>query len=400
MIRTHFSIAALLAILVTAVSAADGRVLDSMDALSFQQPKEKATVELVDGKEGAHAIKFTFADQCLNAFCFSKIRGKEDWDSAAGISFWVKGDGSANMGGIQFVWNEDYGVRYGYAFPIDSTDWKKITIRWSDLLPETSNAKALPLGKDGNAPSKLGAMWVGKWWYWKNFAAHSFAIDDIRLEATIPPPADAPKPASPLAHVVEKLKAKQPITVVTMGDSLTDYAHWANKPINWPTLFKEKLKAKFGSEVTIVNPAMGGTELRQNVVLIPRWLKQAPEPDLVTICFGFNDWNSGMRGEMFEKTMADAIDRVRRATNGKADVLVITTNPAVEYWDTLAELAEAVRKAAAAKGAALADTYAAFHEEGKTDRAHLYCNDKTHMGPPGHEVIAKTVFAQIEAAAK
>lgn len=377
----------------------EGRVLDAMDMLSFQKPKEKATLELAEGKDGK-AVKFTFADQCMNAFCFSKIRGAADWDAAAGISFWVKGDGSANLGGIQFVWNEDYGARYGFAFPIDSTEWKKIVVRWSDLLPETSNAKTVPLGPGGNAPSKLGAMWVGKWWYWKNFAAHSFAIDDIRLEAAIPPPAEAVRPAAPLQHLTEKLKTKQPITIVTMGDSLTDFAHWANKPVNWPTLLKEKLKTKYGSDVTIVNPAMGGTELRQNMVLIPRWLKQAPEPDLVTICFGFNDFNSGMRGPLFEQTMADAVDRVRRATNGKADVLLITTHPAVEHWDTLAELADAVRKAASAKGAALADTYAAFHEAGKTDREHLFCKDKVHMGPAGHELIAKTAAGVIDGAAK
>ena len=27
---------------------------------------------------------------------------------------------------------------------------------------------------------------------------------------------------------------------------------------------------------TIVNPAIGGTQLRQNLVLIPRWLAKAP----------------------------------------------------------------------------------------------------------------------------
>ena len=34
----------------------------------------------------------------------------------------------------------------------------------------------------GNAPSKISALWVGKWWYWRDYPAHSFAIDDIRLD--------------------------------------------------------------------------------------------------------------------------------------------------------------------------------------------------------------------------
>src|SRR5205823_6501944 len=99
------------------------------------------------------ALKFSYDDACQNAFAFSKIRGAADWDGAAGISFWVKGDGSDHLGAIQFVWNEDFGARYGYAFPIDSTEWKKIVIPWRDLLPETTNAK--PLGAGGNAPSNL-----------------------------------------------------------------------------------------------------------------------------------------------------------------------------------------------------------------------------------------------------
>ena len=32
-------------------------------------------------------------------------------------------------------------------------------------------------------------------------------------------------------------------------------------------------------KVAVINPAIGGTQLRQNLVLMPRWLQQAPEPD-------------------------------------------------------------------------------------------------------------------------
>jgi len=383
----------------SAAHAGEPRVLDSMDAATFSPPKEKGKVELVEGKDGK-ALKFSFDDKCLNTYAFSKIKGAPDWDTSAGLSFWVKGDGSDHLGAIQFVWNEDFGIRYGFCFPIDGTEWKKITMPWRDLIPETANPNAKPLGTHGNAPSKLGAMWVGKWWYWKNYAAHSFTIDDIRLEAVMPVDVSEPQATPALQRVSEKLKAGKPITVVTMGDSLTDYNHWANKPVNWPTLFKEKLTKKFGSAVTVINPAIGGTELRQNLIMMPRWLKQAPEPDLVTICFGFNDFSSGMRGAMMQQTLEDGIDRVRRMTHGKSDILLITTCRAVDQWDTMAEMAEAFRKASAAKGVAVADIYNAFGEEGKTDKEKLFCRDKVHLGPAGHEVVAKTVFEAIEKAAQ
>jgi hypothetical protein len=61
-------------------------------------------------------------------------------------------------------------------------------------------------------------------------------------------------------------------------------------------LLKDHLREKYRSGVTLVNPAIGGTQLRQNLVLLPRGLAQAPQPDLVLIRFGGNDWEAGMRG--------------------------------------------------------------------------------------------------------
>ena len=87
-----------------------------------------------------------------------------------------------------------------------------------------------------------------------------------------------------------------PITIVTMGDSLTDRRHWANREVCWVDLLKDRLNEKYGGPVSIINPAVGGTQLRQNVVLIPRWLGQAPRPTLVTIFFGGNELGRGDAG--------------------------------------------------------------------------------------------------------
>ena len=182
-----------------------------------------------------------------------------------------------------------------------------------------------------------------------------------------------------------------------MADSLADVNHWANRQVNWPTLLQKRLKEKYKSEVSINNPAIGGTELRQNLVLIPRWLDKTPQPDLVTVCFGGNDWGSGMRGPQFTETCKDAIDRIRRATKGNADVLILTTVPSVPQWTTMAELADACRKAAQDRRAGLADLEKAFLMEGKENKERLYCRDKVHLGAPGHELVARTVQEAIEA---
>jgi lysophospholipase L1-like esterase len=392
----------LLTALSLAVAGSALRAEDSVDLLEsvkFTPPKEKGRLESISGREGA-AHQFTFDQDAKSAFFTSRFRGQPDWDKADGFSFWVKGDGSKSFGGLQFIYDDDFAVRYDYLFPIDSTEWQKITVAWSDLIPVLPGTKSLPLGSEGgNPPAKLSAMWVGKWWYWREYPACTFAIDGFRLEPKIERDAADHRPAGPpLARVLAKLKAGQPITIVTMGDSLTDFRHWSNRQDPWPKLVAAALTKKYGSEVTLHNPAIGGTQLRLNLVLAPRWLAEVPEPDLVTIAFGYNDWDAGMRGEPFRAAYIDAVNRIRRATGGKADVLILTTTPALERWTTMQELAQACRDAAQDRNAGLADTEKAFWAAGEKDRINLFGFDKVHLGPEGHKVVAEAVLAAIEQA--
>ena len=377
-----------------------------MDEVHFHPPKEKASVESVEGKVGK-AVRFSFEGGPRyggGAFCTSNLRGSPAWDRAAGLSFWVKGDGSDNCGGLELIYDDDYAVRYDFAFPLKSNDWTKIVVPWRDLVPVLPGPKSGPLDPAGeNKPSHVSALWFGKWWYWGEYPAHSFAVDEIRLEEKIAPDdADYKPDGAPLARVLAKLKAGKPVTIVTMGDSLTDTHHWANREVNWPALLKKRLETKYKSPVTIVDPAIGGTQPRQNLVLIPTWLAKAPEPDLVTICFGGNDWDAGMRGPQFREANADAIDRVRRATKGKADVLIISTVPSAARWGALAELSEACRQAAHDRNAGLADAEKAFQAAGKEEgeRVKLYVKDATHLSPAGHALMAQTVQEAVESPAE
>ena len=120
------------------------------------------------------------------------------------------------------------------------------------------------------------------------------------------------------------------------------------------------------------------------------------EPDLVTLLFGYNDWEAGLRGPEYEVVCRDAIRRIRRATGGKADVLLLTTIPAVARQTTMAELAEAARRAAREGNAGLADTEQAFLKEWQTEPERLFSVDKVHLSPAGHEVVVRTVLAAIE----
>ena len=354
------------------------------------------TVEVVPGRVG-QACRFAFVENARSGFFTAGLGATPRWDEAAGISFWVKGDGSGHWGGVELIDASDFRLRYGACFPLDSTEWRKVTVPWCDLIPELPAGQPVdPAG--GYAPSRFGNLWFGKWYYWGEYPAHAFAVDEVALERDIPvDTTDYTPPIAGTPRLLARLKARQPVTVVTMGDSLSDKRHWANREVLWSELLAQRLRTQFGSEVTLVNPAIGGTQLTQNLVLIPRWLRDHPRPDLVTVWFGYNDWDGGMRGEHFGRMLRLAVDRIRRMTGGRSEVLLITTCPAVARWDTMEELAEAVRTVAAEKKTGLADVSAAFHRAGTDEAARpsLFCRDKTHLGPQGHRLTAETVLQAI-----
>ena len=402
---TTFS--AVLALSAAVLAQGDGaKVLFDMDTVRHRPTTDKdkapiGTVRAVAGKVGK-ACEFTFKPGARSGFFTASVRPSPAWEKAAGLSFWVKGDGSSSFGGLELIDASNYALRYGYCFPIDSTEWRKITVPWCDLVPELPAGR--PVGADGGyRPSGFGNVWFGKWFYWGDWPACSFAIDQIALEPAIEVDTTDYTPAAAGApRLAAKLKAGRPVTIVTMGDSLSDKRHWANRKVLWSELLAARLRDRFGGEVTRVNPAVGGTQLTQNLVLLPRWLKATPRPDLVTVCFGYNDWSGGMRGPHFARMLRFAVDRIRRATAGKSEVMLMTTCPALGRWETMEELAEAVRTVAAEKRTALADLSAAFHEAGADPaaRARLFAWDKTHLGPAGHELVAETVLDAIAGAAK
>jgi lysophospholipase L1-like esterase len=383
----------------TTANAAGALVLFDMDTVRHRpgttgpQKTPIGEVKLVEGKVG-RACQFSFGKGSRSGFFTAPVRATPAWDQAAGLSFWVQGDGSASWGGLELIDGTDYALRYGYCFPIHSTEWCKITVPWCDLLPELPKGRFVD-AKSGYAPSRFGNLWFGKWYYWRDFPSCSFAIDQVTLEPALElDTKDYTPAAGGTPRLLAKLKSRQPITIVTMGDSLSDKRHWANRNVLWSEVLAAKLKEALGSEVKLVNPAIGGTQLTQNLILMPRWLRDTPEPDLVTIWFGYNDWDAGARGPDWRGKLRFAVDRVRRLTKGRAEVLLVTTCPALNRWKTMDDLAEAARAVAAEKKTGLADVAAAFHKDGAGEarRAALFAWDKTHLGEAGHRLTAATVF--------
>jgi lysophospholipase L1-like esterase len=348
-------------------------------------------VETVAGKVGK-AASFHFIEGASGGFMTARLRPGPEWDKSDGFSFWAKGDGSKHWGGIELIDRDDFRLRYGYCFPIDSTDWKKIVVPWRDVIPELDGPLIDPRG--GYAPSHFGNFWFGKWFYWREYLAESFAVERVMLEPKIEVVL-APKAPPGLERLAAKLRAHKSITVVTMGDSLTDPRHWSNRQTRWPEFLAKSIKSAYGSDVTIVNPAIGGTTLSQNLVLLPRWSAEAPSPDLVTIWFGGNDWETGVRGERFSQYLRLAVDRIRRQTKGSADIVLMTPCPSFDHWDTMKELEQATRDVAKETGVALVDEAAAFRKAGSPAEAlkrDYWAWDKVHLGRGGQELAASEIL--------
>ena len=211
------------------------------------------------------------------------------------------------------------------------------------------------------------------------------------------------EPAPPiepgLKRVAAKLRQHKPITIVTMGDSLSDPHHWSNHPILWSGLLVKGIKDHFDSTVTLVNPAIGGTTLSQNIAIMPRWSKEAPSPDLVTVWFGGNDWDSNVRGPRFAEYLRLAVDRIRRQTHGSADILLMTTLPGHARWETMKELEQAAREVAAEKKTGFVDIAGEFRKAPSPDAAsklQYWGWDNVHLGAKGHEIVAAAVIKAME----
>ena len=252
----------------------------------------------------------------------------------------------------------------------------------------------------GTPPSKFIAMSLGKWFFWRDYPAYSYTIENIVLEKKIAPAVTTEYTAryAGLAQIAQKVKAKQPVTIVTMGDSLTDTKHNSNTTIAWPQMLADKLK-EVGVDARVINPAAGGTTLSQNIITMPRWQKLAPSPDLVIINFGGNDYDTKVTGDMFRNYLRLAIDRIRRDTKGSADILIVTTCPGFKRWDTYKDLEQAGRDVAAEKKVGLVDLATEARKLGTPEELlamKFWHWDNVHLGQKGKEMFRDLIFQAIQ----
>ncbi|MCE5217794.1 GDSL-type esterase/lipase family protein [bacterium] len=400
--RLTLSTLALLALLV--VPCAAQTLLTGLEDISKWQATGGAVVERsTDAHEGAACAKVTMPGQLSGRILDNYPPAA--FDTAQGVSFWAKGDGSREWGCIAlFGDGSNRSYSYCYFFPLSSTEWRKYDVPWADWIPEGAFTA---IGTPGGLPPS-GVQWLRLGTRWTitfnnaQIAKHTYWVDEVRLEQSAPQPAAAPAPAS-LASVITKLRDKKPVHILCMGDSITAGTGLPDRDAQrYATLLQAQLRQRLGyNEVYAESRAVGGAKVTDARAWVNRDF-QGPAPDLVTTLYGYNDKSNLFSAQQFADSLNDYYRRICAVTGGKTAILPLTTIPgAGPRFVMMDDFAQVVRDVAGSWHISYLDLGAAMKKIGREELL-PYMGDMAHPNPSGHElmatVIADYLVQQVEAA--
>lgn len=201
-----------------------------------------------------------------------------------------------------------------------------------------------------------------------------------------------------MPKTIQKLKSKEAISIVLLGDSIStgcNASGWANCSPHQPPyqdLLLEHLKQTTSADTTLTNLAVGGTSTPWGLTRIPDVV--AAKPDLVILAFGMND-SSGRSAEEYKSTTLAMIKAVRETQPDVEFILVasmlgnrdwVTLNHDLfpQYRTALEELTE--------PGVALADMTSIWTEMlNRKQDWDLTGNGVNHPNDFGHRIYAQVL---------
>ena len=350
------------------------------------KPAESAAI-------GEGAIRVTLPRMVSKQISRRPLEGSAAWDAYEGISFWVKGDGSDLFGSLAVGPRPSGSYTYVCYFPLEDTEWHKITVAWADLVPE---GQYYPIGTPGALPpSGIRAIRFGsRWTIYHNNAKipkHEYCIDHVKLEESVQKPGLPPKPR-PFSEILDLLKGGKRLHVVCMGDSITAGTSLADKDRErYAARLEVALREWLGNDqIACESRAVGGARLTDARAWVLRDFVGEP-PDLVTVLYGYNDKSGSHIKPYFKDSLNDYIDRVVRKTGGKTAVLLMSTIPGTgERFVMMDDFADAVRETAKERGLACFDLQKALKAIGR-EKIQDYFADQAHPNADGHQLIADAI---------
>ncbi len=206
--------------------------------------------------------------------------------------------------------------------------------------------------------------------------------------------------AAALRRTIARLKSKQPLTIVVLGDSISTglnasaVGQGAPFQPGYPELIRRHLAETYKTEVTLANLSVGGTDTKWGLTQLDRVADARPH--LVILAFGMND-SAGRSAEEYQANTKAMIAKTREQLPDAEFILVASMlgNPNwtrlkhelfPQYRDTLTTLVE--------PGIALADLtslWSGFHAL-KQDWDQTG-NGVNHPNDFGHRVYAQVITA-------
>ena len=201
-----------------------------------------------------------------------------------------------------------------------------------------------------------------------------------------------------LPKTIQKLKNKEAVSIVLLGDSIStgcNASGWANTSPHQPPyqdLLLEHLKQTYSPDITLINLAVGGTSTPWGLTRIPDVV--AAKPDLVILAFGMND-SSGRSAEEYKST-TKAMVRAVRESQPQAEFILVATMLGNRDWVTLKhELFPQYRTALqelSEPGIVLADMTSIWTEMlNRKKDCDLTGNGVNHPNDFGHRVYAQVL---------
>jgi len=126
---------------------------------------------------------------------------------------------------------------------------------------------------------------------------------------------------------LRKLEANRKVTIVALGDSITELTWHTRGRLNWCGYLQEALFEKRGrNRCWVVNSGRCGDTATGALERLDDDVFRF-DPDLVIVSFGMNDACGTVTREKFREALAAIVDRIRETAG--ADVLLRTPNPIV-----------------------------------------------------------------------
>ena len=203
-----------------------------------------------------------------------------------------------------------------------------------------------------------------------------------------------------LPRTVQKLRSRDPISIMLLGDSIStgcNASGWAaGSPYQppYPILLQQNLEATYHSKVTLTNLSVSGTSTPWGLTMVEQVTR--PKPDLVILAFGMND-SAGRSAEEYGTNTAAMISKIRESLPdaefilvasmlGNRDWVLLKHDVFPQYCDQLAKLCK--------PGIGLADMTSVWNEFFKRKKDHdLTGNGVNHPNDFGHRVYAQILSA-------